>query len=456
MDPEIAYAKSRGLNVAYSLLGEGPIDLVVAPGFVSHLEAALEHPAIERALRRLAGFARVISFDKPGTGLSDPIEGALTLEHRMEDLTAVLDAAGAQRVALFGISEGAPMSALFAATHSDRTQALIMYGSYARGSAADDYPWAPEWAQIEAAEEMVEAEWGRGALLDLYAPSAADDPEFRRWWARYQRLAASPAMARAVLRLAAEIDIRNVLPAISAPTLVLHRSGDLLWPIEGARFVAESIPEARLVELPGIDHFPFAGEVDPLLDQVETFLTGSLRAPESDRRLLTVMFTDIVASTDQLAELGDRRWREVLERHDSLVRRQLDAHGGREVKTTGDGFLATFGGPARAIECAQAIVKAAPGLGIEIRAGLHTGECEVVGDDVAGMAVHIGARIGALAEAREVCVSGTVKDLVVGSGIPFSLHGAHELKGVPGEWTIYRVEDDGEEPLPRGDFGNGP
>ena len=443
MDPEIAYAKSRGLNVAYSLLGEGPIDLVVAPGFVSHLEAALEYPAIERAMRRLAGFARVISFDKPGTGLSDPIEGVLTLEQRMEDLTAVLDAAGAERVALLGISEGAPMSALFAATHSDRTQALIMYGSYARGSAADDYPWAPESAQIEAAEEMIEAEWGRGALLDLYAPSAADDPGFSRWWARYQRLAASPAMARAVLRLAAEIDIREVLPAISAPTLVLHRSGDLLWPVEGARFVAECIPGARIVELPGIDHFPFSGEVDPLLDEVEAFLTGTRRAPESDRRLLTVLFTDIVDSTDRLATLGDRRWREVLERHDALVRGELEVHGGREVKTTGDGFLATFEGPARGIECAQAIVEAAPTLGIEIRAGLHTGECEVVGDDVAGMAVHIGARIGALAEAREVCVSGTVKDLVVGSGIPFSPQGAHELKGVPGEWPIYRVEGDG-------------
>jgi class 3 adenylate cyclase/alpha-beta hydrolase superfamily lysophospholipase len=442
VDAEIAYAKSRGLNVAYSLLGEGPLDLVVVPGFVSHLEAALEHPSIERALRRLAGFARVISFDKPGTGLSDPIEGALTLEQRMEDLTAVLDAAGAERVALLGASEGAPMSALFAATHSDRTEALIMYGSYARGSAADDYPWAPEWAQIEAAEAMVEAEWGRAALLDLYAPSAADDPEFSRWWARYQRLAASPAMARAVLRLAAEIDIRDVLPAISVPTLVLHRSGDLLWPIEGARFVAERIPGARLVELPGIDHFPFAGEVGPLLDEVETFLTGTRRAPESDRKLLTVMFTDIVDSTDQLARLGDRRWRELLERHDALVRGELAAHGGREVKTTGDGFLATFEGPARAIECARAIVGTAPSIGIEIRAGVHTGECEVVGDDVAGMAVHIGARIGALADTREVWVSGTVKDLVVGSGLSFSPQGAHELKGVPGEWSIYRVEED--------------
>jgi class 3 adenylate cyclase len=443
VDLEIAYAKSRGLNVAYSLLGDGPMDLVVVPGFVSHLEAALEQPAIERAMRRLARFARVISFDKPGTGLSDPIDGVQTLEHRMEDLTAVLDAAGGERAALFGVSEGAPMSALFAATHSDRTQALIMYGSYARGSAADDYPWAPEWAQIEAAEEMIDAEWGRGAWLDVYAPSAADDPAFSRWWAHYQRVAASPAMAKAVIRLAAEIDIRDVLPAISVPTLVLHRTGDLLWPIEGARFVAESIPGARMVELQGMDHFPFAGEVDPLLDEVEAFLTGTRHVPETDRKLLTVLFTDIIDSTDQLSKLGDRRWREVLERHDALVRTELEIHGGREVKTTGDGFLATFEGPARAIECARAIVGAVPALGIEIRAGLHTGECEVIGDDVAGMAVHIGARIGALAHAGEVCVSGTVKDLVVGSGILFSPHGAHELKGVPGEWPLYRVEGAG-------------
>jgi class 3 adenylate cyclase len=437
---EIAYAKSRGLNVAYSLAGDGPIDLVLVPGFVSHLEAGFELPAIERAVRRLTRFARVISFDKPGTGLSDPIDGPQTLEHRMEDLTAVLDGAGAERAALFGISEGAPMSALFAATHADRTQALIMYGSYARGSATDDYPWAPEWDQVEAAAQMIDAEWGKGLWLDVYAPSVAADPEFARWWSHYQRVAASPAMAKAVVRLAAEIDIRDVLPAISAPTLVLHRSGDFLWPVEGARFVAESIPGARLVELAGEDHFPFAGDVELLLDEVESFLTGTRHAPEPDRRLLTVLFTDIVESTEQLAELGDRRWRGLLERHDALIRAELKRHGGREIKTTGDGFLATFEGPARAIECAQAIVAGAGSLGIEIRAGVHTGECEVVGDDVAGIAVHIGARVGALAHSGEVCVSGTVKDLVAGSGIEFSERGTRELKGVPGEWPIYRVE----------------
>jgi class 3 adenylate cyclase/pimeloyl-ACP methyl ester carboxylesterase len=437
---EIAYAKSRGLSVAYSVIGDGPIDLVLVPGFVSHLEAAFEQPAIERAVKRLARFARVISFDKPGTGLSDPIDGPQTLEHRMEDVTAVLDAVDSERSSLFGISEGAPLSALFAATHADRTQALIMYGSYARGSASADYPWAPAWEQVEAAAEMIDNEWGRGVWLDVYAPSAAADPEFARWWSHYQRVAASPAMAKAVVRLAAQIDIRDVLPAISAPTLVLHRVGDLLWPVEGARFVAESIPGARLVEFPGADHFPFTGEADLILDEVETFLTGTRHAPEPDRRLLTVLFTDIVGSTEQVARLGDRRWRELLARHDALVRAELKRHGGREIKTIGDGFLATFEGPARAIECAQAIIAAAGSLGIEIRAGVHSGECEVVGDDVAGISVHIGARVGALARAGEVWVSGTVKDLVVGSGIEFSERGPHELKGVPGEWPIFRVE----------------
>ncbi len=440
MELEIAYAKSRGLNVAYALIGDGPIDLVLVPGFVSHLEAAFEQPAIERGVRRLARFARVISFDKLGTGLSDPIGGAQTLEHRMEDLTAVLDAAGSQAGGAVRHLRGRPDERPVRRDPRERTQALIMYGSYARGSAAEDYPWAPEWEQVEATGEMIDAEWGRGALLELYAPSAADDPEFARWWTHYTRVAASPAMAKAVIRLAAEIDIRDVLPAISVPTLVLHRSGDLLWPVEGARFVAERIPGARMVELPGQDHFPFAGEVDALLDEVESFLTGTRQAPELDRKLLTVLFTDIAGSTDELARRGDRGWRELLGRHDALVRGELQRHGGREVKTTGDGFLATFDGPARGIRCAQAIVGAVRPLGIEVRAGLHTGECEVVGDDVAGMAVHIGARVGALAGAGEVRVTGTVKDLVVGSGITFSRCGVHELKGVPGEWPIYRVE----------------
>jgi class 3 adenylate cyclase len=439
VEAEVSYTKSRGMNIAYAVNGEGPIDLVVVPGFVSHLEAAFEQPAIGRFIRRLTSFARVIVFDKAGTGLSDPVEEATTLEQRMEDLTAVLDAVGCERVALFGVSEGAPMCALFAASHPARTRALIMYGSYAKGVADEDYPWAPLQAQVELGSEMIEEEWGRGVLLDVYAPSRAEDPDFVRWWARYQRLAASPGMARAVARLAAEVDIREVLPAISAPTLVLHRSGDLLWPVEGAEFVSKQIEGARFVVCEGVDHFPFVGDTEALLSEVEDFLTGSRAEPDPERQLLTVLFTDIVDSTRRGAELGDRRWRELLEGHDEIVRAQLGRFRGREVKTTGDGFLATFDGPARGIQCAQAITRGVRPLGIEVRAGLHTGECEVRGDDIAGITVNIGARVSALAGSGEVLVSSTVRDLVVGSDFEFEPRGAHTLKGVPGEWSLFAV-----------------
>jgi class 3 adenylate cyclase len=439
VDTGISYTKSRGLSIAYAVRGDGPIDLVIAPGFVSHIEAALEQPALEGFLNRLASFARVIVFDKAGTGLSDPIEEVTTLEERMEDLVAVLDAVGSEHVALFGVSEGAPMCALFAASHPERTRALIMYGSYAKGIADDDYPWAPLREQVELGAEMIEELWGTGVLLDVYAPSRAEDPEFARWWARYQRLAASPGMAKAVARLAAEVDIREVLPAISAPTLVLHRSGDLLWPVEGARFVSEQIEGARLVVCDGIDHFPFAGDTDQLLSEIETFLTGSRAEPDPERQLLTVLFTDIVDSTRRGAELGDRRWRHLLEGHDVVVREQLSRFRGQEVKTTGDGFLATFDGPARGIHCARAIAEGVQPLEIEVRAGLHTGECEVRGDDIAGIAVNIGARISALADPGQVLVSSTVRDLVVGSDFDFEPRGEHALKGVPGEWSLFSV-----------------
>ena len=329
------------------------------------------------------------------------------------------------------------MCALFAATYPARTRALIMYGCYARGTGDGDYPWAPEQAQVELACELIEAEWGHGALLDLYAPSVAGDPAFARWWARYQRLAASPAMAKAVVRLAAEIDIRDVLPAMTVPTLVLHRRRDGLWPVEGARYVAEHIPGARFVELDGVDHAMFVGDTDALLGEIESFLTGARHAADTDRQLLTVLFTDIVGSTERASELGDRRWRSLLESHDEAVREQLGRFRGSEIKTTGDGFLATFDGPARGVDCAREIAAAVRELGIEVRAGLHTGECEVLADDVAGMAVNIGARIGALAQPGEVLVSSTVKDLVVGSGLEFQPRGSHTLKGVPGDWNVF-------------------
>lgn len=437
MEPEFAYARSRGLSIAYAALGEGPLDLVLVPGFVSHLEVAFEHPVIAESLRRLASFARVITFDKPGTGLSDPVEGVSTLEGRMDDLTAVLDDAKVERGVLFGISEGALMCALFAATHPARTRALVMYGCYAKGLAADDYPWAPTLDQVDLGVRMIEADWGHGAFLDLYAPTAAGNPDFATWWAHYERVAASPAMATAIVRQAAETDIREVLSAISVPTLILHRRGDQLMPAEGARYVAARIPGARLVELDGVDHFPFAGDTEALLDEVETFLTGTRHAPELNRQLFTVLFTDIVSSTVRAADLGDRRWRTLLETHDEVVRQHLKRFRGQEVKTIGDGFLATFDGPARGVQCAQAITVAARRLGIDIRAGLHTGECEMREADIAGMAVHIAARICALADSGEVLVSSTVKDLVVGSAIGFEPRGSSPLKGVPGEWTLF-------------------
>jgi pimeloyl-ACP methyl ester carboxylesterase len=439
IEPRIAYAESRGLKVAYAVVGDAPLDLVFVPGFVSHVEASLEFPPIQRAIRRLTGFARVIAFDKPGTGLSDPVEGVPTLEERMEDLTAVLDAAGVERAALFGASEGAPMSALFAAIHVDRVVALVMYGSYAKGSWAGDYPWAPTPEQSSAGAELIEEGWGQGFWLDAFAPSFADDPNLIRWWARYERQAASPTMAKAISRLATEVDIREILPVISVPTLIVHRTGDITWPVEGARYIAERIPTATLVELEGVDHFPFAGDADALIDEVESFLTGARPARPADRRLLTVLFTDIVGSTERAAELGDRRWRSLLERHDALARAEIERQGGRAVKATGDGFLATFEGPARAIECARALNPATTPLGIELRAGLHTGECEVIGDDIGGMCVHLADRVCRLAGPGEVLVSRTVKDLVVGSGIEFSAHGVRKLKGVPGEWELFSV-----------------
>ncbi len=439
IEPRIAYAKSRGLSVAYAEVGDAPLDLVFVPGFVSHVEAAFEFPPIQRAIRRLNRFARVITFDKPGTGLSDPVEGAPTLEERMEDLTAVLDAAGIKRAALFGASEGAPMSALFAATHVDRVTALVMYGSYAKGSWAEDYPWAPTPEQAAAGAELIDVGWGKGFWLEVFAPSFAADPGLVRWWARYERQAASPAMAKAISRLATEVDIRAVLPAVSVPTLVLHRTGDMSWPIDGARYIAERIPGATLVELAGDDHFPFAGGVDALIDEVQAFLTGTRPAREADRRLLTVLFTDIVGSTQRAGELGDSRWRTLLERHDADARAEIERHGGRVVKTIGDGFLATFEGPGRSIKCARALAAATAEIGIEIRAGVHTGECELIGDDIGGMCVHLAARVCGLAGPGEVLVSRTVKDLVVGSGIEFSEHGAHELKGVRGKWELFSV-----------------
>ena len=437
--PDIHYTQTEdGVNVAYAVVGEGPLDLLSIPGFVSHMEVLWEAPNAERYFGRLASFARLIMFDKRGQGLSDRPPTPPTLEQSVADARAVLDAVGSERAAVYAVSEGGPTSALLAATHPERVSALAMYGTWMRMLAAPDYPHGVAPEQFEAFLAVVKRDWGGPVALGLWAPSIKDDPAVQRWWAKLLRTGTSPSGAEALLRLYTQIDVRAVLPTITAPTLVLHRTGDLMVPMEWARVVAEGIPNARLIELPGKDHVPIY-DPDQIIDEVEEFLTGHRTEREPDRMLATVMFTDIVDSTKRAAALGDRGWRELLERHDALMRRELERHRGRAVKTMGDGFLATFDGPARGIRCATSAREAMQELGIEIRAGLHTGEVEVIGDDIGGIAVNIGARVGAAAGPGEVLVSRTVTDLVAGSGIDFSDRGVHALKGVPGEWQLYAV-----------------
>ena len=435
--PRTRYALSGDAHIAYQVFGEGDLDLVFVPGFVSNIEHYWEMPQVPDLLERLASFARVVMFDKRGTGLSDPVAGPPPLEQRMDDMQAVMDAAGVERAALYGISEGGPASVLFAAPYPDRTSALVLYGSTPRFRTDSDISWGATDEMIEMALAETSARWGDGALLRMFAPAAAAEPGMEEVWGRFQRASASPAMARAVVASLYEIDVRPILPTIRVPTLIMHRTGDLVAPVEGARLMAEKIPGARLVEFEGTDHVPFTGDFNPVLDEMEEFLTGTRHARPLDRVLATVMFTDIVDSTRLAADAGDRRWRGLIKRHDELTRRELDRYRGREVKTLGDGFLATFDGPARAIECACAIRDGVSAHGLEVRAGLHTGECELYGDDVRGMAVNIGARVGALAGANEVLVSSTVKDLVVGADLEFAERGEHELKGVPGKWRLY-------------------
>ena len=439
--PETRYARSGEVNIAYQVLGEGPLDLVFVMGWVSHLDWFWEEPSFARFLRRLASFSRLILFDKRGTGLSDRVSLSElpTLEQRMDDVRAVMDAAGSERAALMGVSEGGPMCALFAATYPERTAALVIIGGYPRRLSAPDYSFATTREDYDHFMAEVERDWGGPVGLEARAPSMADDPRFRDWWATYLRMSASPGAAFALTKMNAEVDVRSVLPTISAPTLVVHRTGDRSLPVEGARFMAEQIPGARLFELPGNDHLPFVGDQDEILDEVEEFLTGVRRGPEPDRVLATVLFTDVVGSTERAAELGDQRWHLLLEEHNAIVRRELDRWRGREVDTAGDGFLAAFDGPARGIRCACAIRDSIRGLSLEIRAGLHTGEVQLTGDNLAGIAVHLGARVAALAGPSEVLVSSTVRDLVAGSGIEFDERGEHELKGVPDTWRLYEV-----------------
>jgi len=426
------------VHVAYQVFGEGDLDLVLVTGFVTHIELIWEHEPAARLLQSLGSFARVIQFDRRGAGLSDPVATAPTLEERMDDVRAVMDAAGSERAALVGVSEGVPMSIMFAATYPERVQSMVLIGGMARSTYADDYPWPlPVEALMESAGEFVLPYWGQGTMVEVVAPSQAEDPEARAWFARIERATASPGMLASLAQMFLDIDVRDVVPTVHVPTLVLHRRHDRLVNVRNGRWLAEHLPDARLVELPGSDHSLLYEEPESALGEVQEFLTGTRSTPTPDRMLATVLFTDIVDSTKTATELGDRRWREVLEGHQRAVRDALTRFDGREVKSTGDGFLATFDGPARGIHCARAILDSSDPLGIRVRAGLHTGECEVMGDDIGGIAVHIAARVSAYAGAGEVLVSRTVKDLVAGSGIVFTDRGTHELKGVPDVWQLY-------------------
>ncbi len=440
MAPETRYARSGEVGIAYQVFGEGELDLVLAFPFLSHLDLIWENPLLSHFLRRLGSFARVIVFDRRGVGLSDPVPCPATLEERMDDVRAVMDAAGSERAALLGMSEGATMCMLFAATYPERTSALVLWGAMARSTADADYPWAPPREAVqEAQDELIGPMWGRGTTIEIFSPSMAADPRAREFQARVERQAASPMRVQQLLEMFLDTDVRGALPLIQAPTLVLHRRHDQAVNYRAGRWLAEQIGASSYTELEGKDHFPWVGDSDAALAAIEEFLTGVRPAPVSERVLATVLFTDIVDSTRLAAKMGDRRWRGLLEQHQQLVRDRLGQHGGREIKTTGDGFLAVFDGPSRAAQCARSIADEMPELGIEVRAGLHTGEVELIGDDVGGIAVHVAARIAALAGARAVFASRTVRDLAVGSGVEFEPAGRHALKGVPDEWDLYSV-----------------
>ena len=439
--PETRYAGAGGFSVAYSVVGDGPIDLVFVPDWLTNLELLWGVRASARYHERLASFSRLILFDKRGTGLSDPV--ALTelptLEQWMDDVRAVSEAAGCERHALMGVGGAGPMCMLYAATYPERVSALVLVQTCARARQADDYPAGIPPELVDGFLSLVEGNWGTRAMVEVVGPSAADDIQLQDTIARVQRQAASPGTATAMMKMILDVDVRAVLPTIAVPTLIVHRVDDVVMPAAHAPYMASHIPGAKLVELPGRDYLYFLGDVQPVLDEVQEFLTGVREQAVPERVLLTVLFTDIADSTRRAAEAGDRAWRDTLESHHALVREQLERFRGREVDTAGDGFFATFDGPARGIRCARAIVEAVRGLGLEVRAGLHTGECELIGDKVGGIAVHVGARVAGVAGPGEVLVSSTVRDLVAGSGIGFVDRGAHQLKGLSEEWRLFEV-----------------
>ena len=438
MSLDIRYAQNGDVNIAYHVVGGGPFDLVWVTGSITNLEVLWDLPEYRRFCERLGSFSRLVCFDKRGTGLSDRVRVG-TLEERMDDVRAVLDAVESESTALLGISEGGPMSILFAATHPDRTRGLVLCGAEVKEEKTEDWPCG-DMTREEFEEYwdlgQVLARWGKGLIADFIVPSRAEDSQLRDWFGRLQIQSATPADAIAFARMGFEIDVRDVVPSVTVPTLIIHRTDDNVCHVENARWLARNIDGARYVELSGVDHLPFMNGED-ILAEIQEFLTGVREPEEPDRILATVLFTDIVGSTERARELGDKRWRDLLEGHHTAVRRELDRFRGHEVDTAGDGFLATFDGPARAIRCGRAIVESVHGVGLDVRAGLHTGEVELAGDTIRGIAVHTGARVASHAGAGEVFVSQTVKDLVAGSGIELEDRGSHELKGIPGEWRLY-------------------
>ena len=438
--PEVSYADGSGVEIAYQVLGEGPPDVVWVAGAITHLGVLWEHAGYRRFCDQLASFSRLILFDKRGMGLSERVRVG-TLEERMEDVRAVMDAAGSEKAALIGVSEGGPMSMLFAATYPERTQALLLLGAEVKEEKSDDWPWGETRRdEFEDWMQQLPGRWGKGLAAPVLLPDEPDQEAAKAWLGKLQTASATPRDAEAFMRVGIDIDVRGVVSSIHVPTLIVHRIDDQVCHVENARFLAANIEGARYVELPGSNHVPWAGGgADEILGEIREFLTGVREAPEPDRVLATVLFTDIVGSTEQATELGDRRWRELLDAHHAAVRRQLERFRGREIDTAGDGFLASFDGPARAIRCAEAAVESVRGIGLDIRAGVHTGECELHGGKLAGIAVHIGARVAGQAGPGEVLVSSTVRDLVAGSGLEFADRGSASLKGVPGEWRLYAV-----------------
>ena len=452
MTHETRFARSGGVHIAYQVVGDQPLDLVYVPGWVSHLDSLREGPS-GRFVERLASFSRLILFDKRGTGLSDPVAELPTMEERMDDVRAVMDAAGSARAAVFGISEGAAMCALFAATYPERTTRLVLYGAYARRLRDADYPWAPTPQQRQRFFDAIEQGWGGVVDLGTLAPSSAGDEHFCRWWATYLRRSASPGAALALARMNSEIDIRHVLPAIRVPTLILHRTDDFDVDVGGARYMAKQIPGAKYVEMPGIDHLVYAGDQDAVLDEIEFFLTGAIAAPVVDRVLATLMVTEIVGAAALAARLGDAAWRNLLDAHESRVRALLASFRGTVAQVTPNGMLATFDGPARAIRCAVAIIEDAAARGLAVRAGLHSGECEIAQGLIRGFAVQIADRVRSRARPGEVVVTSTVKDLVAGSGIAFEEAADRLVISPESDWRLFHVVLDGQaspKPLAEG------